>query len=271
MIAPSKDSRLQVGIRPRPADDAWLAYTDYVAKLLDCRPHRHYLGPAGEEDGPPSDGAAASSEYYTLSLGERTRFHGGAHALAHGGPSLILLNSPRPAWWQRLSAPRALDRLFGSVLFVRRPRWPLRHVLLIVREEEIGNAALPNDAALSWVEKLTAPAWTKVTLLPVRSLPTLWPREGMLPPALDVLLDPEQSGQTALHACMDRLRQLGIQGNVCWRPGTPLEQIRREVRAGQPDLIVVGAEPFSRWRRWRSGGVVGSLLAWADRPVLVAR
>lgn len=270
MIAQGKEGHFRAGASSRPADDAWLAYTDYVGKLLNCRPHRHHLATAGDDDAAPT-ATPDAHEYYTLSLGERTRFHGGAHALAHGGPSLILLNSPRPAWWQRLSAPRALDKLFGSVLFVRRPRWPLRHILFIVREGEAGNAALPDEAALSWVEKLTAPAWTKVTLLSVRSLPFLWPREGLLPPALDVLLDPEQSGQTALHACMDRLRQLGIQGNVCWRPGAPLEQIRREVRAGQPDLIVVGAEPFSRWQRWRSGGVVGSLLGWADRPVLVAR
>lgn len=263
MIAPSKDSRLPVGIRPRSADDEWLAYTDYVAKLLDCRPHRHYLGPAGEADAPPADGAA-SSEYYTLSLGERTRFHGGAHALAHGGPSLILLNSPRPAWWQRMSAPRALDKLFGSVLFVRRPRWPLRRILLVVRGAET------DDAALSWIEKLTAPAWTKVTLLSVSTF-HLWPREGLLPPALDLLLDPQESGQTALHTSMARLRELGIQGTVCWRPGAPLEQVRREVRAGDHDLIVVGAEPFSRWRRWQTGGLTGSLLGWADRPVLVAR
>mgnify|MGYP003379238539 CR=1 FL=1 len=70
---------------------------------------------------------------------------------------------------------------------------------------------------------------------------------------------------------MNRLRELGIQGTVCWRPGAPLEQIRREVRAGEHDLIIVGAEPYSRWRRWQTGGLIGSLLGWADRPVLVAR
>ena len=263
MIAQGKESYARAGLGQRPADDGWLAYVDTIGKLLDCRPHRHYLATVGEEYAAPA--ADEADEYYTLSLGERTRHHRGAHALAHGGPSLILLNSPRPAWWRRMSAPRALDRLFGSVLFVRRPRWPLRRILLIVREGET------DDAALAWIEKLTAPTWTKVTLLSVTASSHLWPREGLLPPALDILLDPLESGQTALHTAMNRLRELGIQGTVCWRPGAPLEQIRREVRAGEHDLIIVGAEPYSRWRRWQTGGLIGSLLGWADRPVLVAR
>ena len=177
MIAQGKEGHFRAGASSRPADDEWLAYTDYVGKLLNCRPHRHHLATAGDDDAAPT-ATPDAHEYYTLSLGERTRFHGGAHALAHGGPSLILLNSPRPAWWQRLSAPRALDKLFGSVLFVRRPRWPLRHILFIVREGEAGNAALPDEAALSWVEKLTAPAWTKVTLCLLYTSPS--PRDGLL-------------------------------------------------------------------------------------------
>jgi nucleotide-binding universal stress UspA family protein len=68
-----------------------------------------------------------------------------------------------------------------------------------------------------------------------------------------------------------RLLLQGITGDICQRQGEPNLQIQQEVREGNYDLVVIGAEPYSRLERWIFGELVGPMLHWIDRPVLVAK
>ena len=56
-----------------------------------------------------------------------------------------------------------------------------------------------------------------------------------------------------------------------FRQGEPARQIRWEVKEGSYDLIVVGAEPSGRWQRLFMSELVAPMLAWLDRPLLIAR
>lgn len=246
----------------RPESDEWVNFTDYIGKLLNCRPHYHHTSLAQVRHALHQPPPTVVAELVAPPAGDDAH----EEIAPPGSSPLILVNNPRPAWrpsvLSRLAAPGPLDRHPGSILFVRRPRWPLRRLLFIIRDHE------HDPAALSWVERLAAPGWTRVTLLPLTPLAPWLQRESMLPPAWEVLVDAGAAG-SALHRCAEHLRGLGIRGTICWRPGASLSVVRREVREAGHDLIVTGAEPSGGRRSL--GGFVGSLLRWADRPVLVAR
>lgn len=258
MLAKRED-RAPLGLPVRPVVDEWTAYASYIGRLLNCRPHFHQAALTKGRHAPHQPPAAVVAELIVPPAED------GATPTLTDSP-LILVQSPRPAWrpgiLARLSSPGLLDQLPGSILFARQPRWPVRRVLFVVRDHEY------DPAALSWVEKLAASGRAAVTLLPVSALPGWGRREDVLPRAWDALATDTDEGM-ALHRYAERLRARGIHGAISWRAGSSLDQVRREARATGHDLIVIGAEPAGGRRSL--GGFIGSLLQWADRPVLVAR
>lgn len=256
MLAKRED-RAPLGLPVRPVVDEWTAYANYIGRLLNGRPHFHHATLTKSRHALHQPPATVIAELIVPPAED------GATPV---GSPLILVQSPRPAWrpsvLARLSSPGLLDQLPGSILFVRQPRRPLRRVLFVVRDHEC------DPSALSWVERLAASGRAAVTLLPVSALPGWGRREGMLLRAWDALAA-DADEESALHRYAERLQRQGIHGAISWRPGSSLDQVRREVRAAGHDLLVIGAEPAGGRRSL--GGFIGSLLQWADRPVLVAR
>ena len=68
-----------------------------------------------------------------------------------------------------------------------------------------------------------------------------------------------------------QLTQWQITASLRLRQGEPEWQLRWEIAEGDYDLIVIGADPFRRWRRWLVGDLVTPMLRWVNRPLLVAR
>jgi len=147
----------------------------------------------------------------------------------------------------------------------RRPRWPLRRLLLVVRGEEI------DDAAVDWAVRLARPSGAAVTALAVvPPAPAMYDRWARMRGGLDVLLTTDTALGREMRRVARWLVDWEVEGTLRLRQGAPDQQIRYQVAQGDYDLIVVAARPNGR-RRWLLGERVLSLLRWADRPVLVAK
>lgn len=243
----------------------WALYTDYIGKLLDCRPQyfdRSLLGsrlhavlfPNGVHTDPAASGPGAENA-----------------SLAQASSSLVIHNDRQPRSWpvkaaRRMTSRRLIDRASGSVLFARHPRWPLRRILLVVRLDD------SDRAALSWVRRLAVPVWTSVTILPVAPpFPRLYQRRVPSLASVEALMGPESEPGRRLQENAAELRRGHLQGDIHCHAGSPIDQVRREVTAHGYDLILMADEPSGRMHRWLMGELVGPLLSWVDRPVLVAK
>lgn len=183
---------------------------------------------------------------------------------------LDLYIPPPQAWWRRLlfgtPAQKRVQRAQRSLLIMPGGRWPVRRILLILRAE-------PSDwATLPWIACLARPGQTHVSLLPV--VPA-WPRldRSMIDvqPAPDVLLAPNTVAGSMIRQIVQHLRhhQLGV--TLTLGSGDPDSRIRAAVTTYDPDLILIAAEPHSRWLRAFYGELVKPLAGWIERPLLIAK
>ena len=153
-----------------------------------------------------------------------------------------------------------------SLLWAKRPCWPIKHILLILRFEET------DDAAAEWLVRLAQPSGAAVTILPlVPSLPAMHRLGNHVQTGLDVLLSPNTPAGQSLRRLTQRLTAWQISGDLHLRQSEPEWQIREEVAEGNYDLLVIGAEPHGRLHHLLSDELVGPLLHWVERPLLIAQ
>ena len=183
---------------------------------------------------------------------------------------LIVFGEPEQSWLETLLTGRpcvqAGAQSSTSFLLARRPRWPIEHILLILRIEET------DEAAAAWLAHLVQPGKTAVTILPiVPSFPALYRLGNPVQAGLDVLLSPNTPSGNHLRYVAQQLKHWQINGNLHLRQGDPDRQIQDEVAEGNYDLVLIGAEPRGRLYRFLLGEFIGPLLYWIDRPLLIAR
>ena len=173
---------------------------------------------------------------------------------------------------------QAIARSPASVLLIRRPCWPIRRILLILRIEDT------DEAAVDWLVRLACPderarslvgdaaGGVSATILPlVPSVPAMYNMGQHIQVGLDVLLSPNTPSGHYLRHIAQQLARQQIECYIHVRQGSPDRQIQDEVAEGGYDLIVVGSEPHGRLYRLLLGEIVTPLLRWVDRPLLVAR
>lgn len=179
---------------------------------------------------------------------------------------------------QLLSAPmdhQVTDWAFSSLLLVRRPRWPLKKMLLVVQGEEI------DDVVVDWAVRLARPSAATVTVL-TWVLPTLaqHSREASAQQGLNALLTTDTALGQQMRRVSQRLVNWEIESTLRLYQGWPDQRIRREVVEGNYDLVAVATEPRGpsvkpkspgQWPHHLVGELIASLLRQADQPVLIAR
>jgi nucleotide-binding universal stress UspA family protein len=186
------------------------------------------------------------------------------------GYDLVILGQPDQPLGQRLiSGPlyhKAIARINCSLLLACEPRWPLRRFLLVVRGEEIDNVAV------DWVVRLARPSNAAVTVLAVvPPVPGMYGGFACMQQGLDALLTTDTTLGRQIRRMAQWLVEWELEGTLRLRQGTPDEQIRRETRGGDYDLVVIAARPHSRARRWLLGERVKSLLRCINQPLLIAK
>jgi nucleotide-binding universal stress UspA family protein len=182
---------------------------------------------------------------------------------------LILFGEPGQSLIGRLIGGsvgcKAVEQLPVSVLIARCPRWPLRKILLVTRGQGFDNIAV------DWIIRLAQPSGATVTVLAVQP-----PLSGSDSRALtggglsDWLATDTPLGQQ-LGRIARQLVNWEIEGKLRFRQGLPDWQVKTEIDEGDYDLVVLAADPEDWWTRRIAGRLVGPLLGWIDRPVLVAK
>jgi nucleotide-binding universal stress UspA family protein len=156
--------------------------------------------------------------------------------------------------------------LSTSVLLVRQPRWPVRQILLIPLFNE------NDDTAANWIIRLARPSEAFVTILSIfPSVPVAYRLGSQMQLGLDSILASNTTSGIWLRNFTKRLAQWNISAEICLRQGEPDWLIQQEIERKDFDVVVISAEVGSRLTQWLFGGYVGSLLRWADRPVLIAK
>jgi hypothetical protein len=246
--------RLLVCAQASPTAGELRNYAQAIGSLLDARVD--YL--------PMADGMDATLDALVRGTG-------------HADYDLLILGeSNQPLIEQLLSEVAAgTGWRSGSLLLARRPRWPLKRLLLVMQGQEVDNLVV------DWVVRLARPSAAAVTVLRWL-LPTSPPskRQAPLQQGLNALL----TADTALGQQMRRVSQRLVNGEIESRlrfyQGPPGQRIRRELAEGNYDLIATAAEPFKPSPRPKPQGrqfchstaeLLASLLQWSEQPVLIAR
>lgn len=186
------------------------------------------------------------------------------------GFDLLIWGEPQLSTAQQLRGGtvyhKALERAPTSLLVVRRPRWPLRRLLLVIQGDE------GDEAAVDWTVRLARAARAAVTVLTVvPPLPAMYAGCARMQQGLVELLTTDTSLGQQMRRVARRLVEWEIEGTLRLRQGIPEQEICREMTEGEADLILLSAEPHVCWQRILAGRCADEILDWADRPVLIAK
>ncbi len=183
---------------------------------------------------------------------------------------LVVFGEPDQSLIERLFSGsadlKASELVPTSVLIARRPRWPLKRMLLITRGHET------DDVAVDWIIRLAQPSNAAVTVLAVvPDMPAICDPAARLQCGLADWLATDTTLGQQLRRIAQRLVNWGTESTLRFRQGSPERQIQCELAERDYDLIVIAADHSSWWLRRLLGELVTPLLGWVDRPVLVAK
>jgi nucleotide-binding universal stress UspA family protein len=187
----------------------------------------------------------------------------------HYHPDLIMFQLPEPGIIPQLlldfTLNKLIERLPASILLFKKPCWPLKKLLLVLRD---GHDIF--DSAVDWIIRLAKHSQTSVTILPL-----LPPVPEMYGPSIQHSLPALLSGNDPLGQKMRqvalRLSSEQIEGTFKLRNVPPLEQLRDEVSEEEIDLVAITAKPQNCFGRWLFGELINDLFSWFDRPLLITK
>jgi hypothetical protein len=200
----------------------------------------------------PADSPNGDLWAYACAFGERmgAALERAADVDPRSGCDLLILNG---------DARRIATQQPASLLVARRPVWPLNRLLLAVRCNESG------EAALEWAVDLARPGGLSVTLLVITPfLPVVY-----YDAYVRDLLSPNTEVGGCLRRASDQFARWQIPTAVKIRRGEPELQLKEELAEGEYDLAVTACGQTHRFRPWDM--LAGVLLGWVGCPVLLAR
>lgn len=184
-------------------------------------------------------------------------------------PDLIVFQIPEPPLIPRLLVDFTLNRLIenlpASILVFKEPRWPLKKLLLVIRD---GNEI--SDPAVDWTINIARGNQTSVTILPL--LPPVPEMYGSsIRHSLPDLLSANDPMGQKMRSIAYRLSSEEVEGNFILRNIPPMEQLRVELSEGDIDLVTISVNPKNHLWRWFFGEVINDLFGWFDRPLLITK
>ena len=182
---------------------------------------------------------------------------------------LVIFGEPCQSLFSRLlsgsMACKAVENLPASVLIARCAHWPLKKLLLITRGQGLDNVAV------DWAIRLAQASGSAVTVLAVQPPLSATDSQALAGGGLSDWLTTDTPLGQQLRRIAQQLVNWEIEGKLRFRQGLPDWQIKSEIAEDEPDLIILAADPDDWWLRRILGRLVGPLLGWVDRPVLIAK
>ena len=161
---------------------------------------------------------------------------------------------------------KLVDILQASLMVVRKPRWPLENILLVLRNES------PDQSAIDWTVRIAQLSHAEVTVLPLTMpIPVMYDQIPGMDCSIAALLSSNCNLGKSLRMVARRLVDSEIKGTIRLRQEPLAWQIRFEVMERDYDLIVIACGSHNQLRRWLSGELINPLLGWAEGPVLVTK
>lgn len=213
---------------------------------------------------------AAHLSYYCPLGGDETDYEDLARAVERGCYDLVFWEEAGQCLGRRLiSGPmfnRVRKQTEAAVLVLRRPRWPLKRLLLLIQDGE------RDDPALDWAVRLARPSGASVTALAVTPpAPAMYGQCARMQQGLDAVLATSTPLGRQMRRVARWLVEWDVRATLLLRQGMPDHEIRREVAQGDYDLIVVSDQYNEWWRRCLNRDWSACLPVWADQPVLFAK
>lgn len=180
-------------------------------------------------------------------------------------PDLFLFSSCHPS--------RTLSRLVSSLSTVGRelsylkvplePVWPIFRILLVLDEMNV-----ETDRAILWASRLACNDQIQVTVLPILPpLPLFY--GGFLKHNLeDILTGSDPLGQK-LQEISRHFQDNHVLGVYKFRDGDPISQIREEIFASDPDLLIFPSRFRKGMKNWLAEGLGSMLFKSSSKPLLM--
>ncbi len=184
-------------------------------------------------------------------------------------PDLLIFPAVHPARAMKcLSSCPSIKKascLTDLLLLPPKPILPIKKVLLVLPDSGTGY-----ETASSWVVRISQPNKIKAIILPV--LPQIPLYYGsFLRHDVDALINGKDQLGMRIRSISDMFSTGNIQVSYKIREGDPLDQIRDEIQATNPDLIILPSPPRGGLKKWEAEDLVNVLLKCVTTPVLITK
>jgi len=183
-------------------------------------------------------------------------------------PDLIIFQIKESPLIKRMlvnfATQKLIDRLPASVIIPQNPRWSLEKILVV-----LPNGGPANESAIDWAIQFARSNHIAVTVLPlVPPVPGMY--GSLIQHSIQSLLTAKDPLGQKMRSIVQRFSVDDIKGTFKLREGEPLDQLRQEMLADDPDLVIIAADRHDCLLRRVAEELVSPLLAWANRPVLIS-
>lgn len=165
----------------------------------------------------------------------------------------------------------SLDRKFvqqleTSTLIIKQPQWPIRNLLLVVKDE------VCDETAINWALRLAKPSHAAVTILPIIiPIPEMYKQSARENINVSSLLSTNSILGRKVLQTMRRFMEQDIEVDISLSNETPFWQAWYEIKNKCYEIVLIAADPGNWLLRWAGGELAASVIEWADQPVLISK
>ena len=184
-------------------------------------------------------------------------------------PDLVIFQGRTPQLLDQVLSNFASLNMAGqapiSILVAYNPRWPLSTILLALLDDDTAD-----NPAINWTIQFARASQAAVSVLPL--LPPSSSYQGTVDRHnVQTLLQAKDSLGKKMRHIAQRFSEDKIKGSFKLREGEPQDQLRREILASNPDLVIIAAEQLNSSWQWLNEEHLALLLASINHPVLISR
>ena len=165
----------------------------------------------------------------------------------------------------------SLDRKFvqqleTSTLIIKQLQWPIRNLLLVIKDE------ICDETAINWALRLAKPSHAAVTILPIIiPIPEMYKQSARENINVSSLLSSNSILGRKVLQTMRRFMEQDIEVDISLSNETPFWQVWYEIKNKSYEIILIAADPGNWLLRWAGGELAASVLEWADQSVLISK
>jgi hypothetical protein len=155
---------------------------------------------------------------------------------------------------------------FNSLLVVNKPSWPIRNILLLLKEDALG------ESALNWTINFAQPTGANVTILPFTStIPENFYYESVMRRGRDSVLSSQTRSGRKLRLAAQTLVDYEITGMLRFRQEPPVWQIRFELLENEYDLVIADCGSHNWFWQNILAEAVTPMFNWTKVPMLIIK